>query len=89
LSCIGEDDGIRFEAHSIGDYVAQHQPGDWNYEIDNGNQITLRYWLSGWDNIHEELSNPPSIMNAEDNTKLQDALATGVRQLKARVADAM
>ncbi len=46
LACIGEDEGVKFIHHSIGNCIANHKPGDWTYEIDNGNQITLRYWLS-------------------------------------------
>jgi hypothetical protein len=43
LSVIGEDEGIKFTHHSIGNYMADHGPDEWTYEIDNANQITLRY----------------------------------------------
>jgi len=86
LSCIGEDEGIKFLHHSIGNYRADHKFGEWTYEIDNANQITLRYWLDSLENVCEELSNPPCITTAEDNEKLQSALVEGVQGLKAKVA---
>jgi hypothetical protein len=86
LTCSGEDEGVRFVHHSIGNYLAQHKPGDWTYEIDNGNQITLRYWLSEFGNIGEAISNPASVMTAKDRTELQDALLKGVTSLKTKAA---
>jgi len=74
LACIGEDEGLKFIHHSIGNYLAIHTPGDWTYEIDNANQITLRYWLSEFGSIEEVISNPPTIMTAKDRTELQDTL---------------
>lgn len=87
LSCIGEDEDIKFTHHSIGNYLANQQSGDWTYEIDNGNQVTLRYWLDSLRSIEVNLTNPPCIMTPEENTKLQDALLEGVRELKNEVAN--
>lgn len=86
LTCIGEDEGEKFMNHSIGNYLAQHKLGDWTYEIDNANQITLRYWLSEFGSIEEVISNPTCVMTAKDRTELQDALHKGVTSLKAKVA---
>ena len=86
LTCIGEDEGIKFMHHSIGNYLAQHKPGDWTYEIDNGNQITLRYWLSEFGSVEEAISNPPTVTTATERTELQDALLKGVTSLTTKVA---
>ena len=86
LACIGEDEGIQFTHHSIGNYLADHRPGEWTYEIDNANQITLRYWLSEFGNIEEVISNPTSVMTPRDRTELQAALLKGVTALKTEVA---
>lgn len=87
LACIGEDEGVKFTHHSVGNYLADQQSGDWTYEIDNGNQVTLRYWLDSLGSIQVNVTNPPTIMTAEDNNSLLSALTTGVRTLKAKVAD--
>lgn len=84
LACIGEDEGIKFIHHSIGNYLADHHLGDWTYEIDNANQITLRYWLNSFRSVSETISNPPCIMTPKERSELQDALLKGVRSLKAR-----
>ena len=85
LAVIGEDDGIKFSHHSTGNRLANHKPGEWSYEIDNGNQITLRYWLSEFGSIEEAISNPPVVMRPKDRTELQDALLKGVTSLKKKV----
>ena len=51
LSCIGEDEGMKFIHDSIRNRLADHSFGEWTYEIDNANQITLRYWLNAQSNI--------------------------------------
>jgi hypothetical protein len=86
LVCIGEDEGLKFMYHSTGNYLAQRKPGDWTYEIDNANQITLRYWLGEFDNIEEPITNSPVVANPEDRTELHEALLKGVRDLRAKVA---
>lgn len=86
LSCIGEDESIKFTHHSKGNDRADHRYGDWTYEFDNANQITLRYWLGSVRSVHEEISNPPCILAPKDRLELQDALLEGVRILKAKAS---
>jgi hypothetical protein len=86
LACIGEDEGVEFKHHSTGNRLANQKPGDWTYEIDNANQITLRYWLSEFGNIEEALSSPPTVITPKDRTELQDALLKGVTSLKTKAA---
>lgn len=88
LACIGEDEGIRFTHHSIGNYLADHKSGEWTYEIDNANQITLRYWLSSFGSVSEEISNPTCTMTPKERTELQDALLKGVASLRAKASHA-
>lgn len=85
LACIGDDEGLKFIHHSTGNHLASHRSGDWTYEIDNGNQITLRYWLNEFRSIEEALSNPPVVMTAKERTDLQQALFKGVSELRAKV----
>src|SRR4030095_9276454 len=66
LTCIGEDEGIKFTHHSPGNQLAEHQPDEWTYEMDNANQITLRYWRSELESVEERLSNLPCITTAEE-----------------------
>jgi hypothetical protein len=87
LSCIGEDEGVTFIHHSIGNYLANHRFGDWTYEIDNANQITLRYWLDSGRSIDVNVTNPPCITTPEENAKLQEVLLEGVRELKVKVGN--
>ena len=86
LTCIGEDEGVAFEHHSADNYLANHKAGDWTYEIDNANQITLRYWLSEFDSIEVTIANPTSVTTPRDRTEFQDALRKGVIALKTKVA---
>lgn len=86
LAVIGEDEGVKFTHHSIGNFLAQHKPGGWTYEIDNANQITLRYWLSEFGNIEQAISNPACVVTPKDRGELQDALLKGVTSLKIKVA---
>lgn len=87
LTVIGEDDGIKFTHHSIGNYLADHRAGEWTYEIDNANQITLRYWLDPLRSLSEEISNPPCVITPKERSELQSALLGGVKKLKAKVSD--
>ncbi|HKO99519.1 MAG TPA: hypothetical protein VJU86_21135 [Pyrinomonadaceae bacterium] len=86
LACIGEDEAISFEHHSVGNYLAQQSLGKWTYEIDNANQITLRYWVSEFGSIEVTISNPTCVGTPKDRTELQDALREGVMSLKRKVA---
>lgn len=85
LGCIGEEEGVAFIHHSPGDLLAGHKPGDWTYELDNANQITLRYWLSEFNSLEEPLANPAYVSSNEAGSELQNLLVTHVRALKARV----
>ena len=87
LTCIGEDEGVKFKHHSIGNYLAQHKPGDWTYEIDNANQITLRYWLSEFGSVEEAISNPPVVMTPTERTDFHQALVKAVTDLRVKVAE--
>jgi hypothetical protein len=87
LACIGEDEGIRFAHHSIGNNLADHRSGEWKYEIDNANQIILRYWLDSLRNVSEETSNPPCVMTPKERSELQSALLEGVKKLRAKISD--
>jgi hypothetical protein len=86
LACIGEDEGVKFTHHSTGNRHADRKFGDWTYEIDNGNQITLRYWLSEFGSIEVSISNPTCYTTPKVRTELQDALLKGVTNLKTKVA---
>ena len=86
LACIGEDEGVKFIHHSTGNRLANHRSGDWTYEIDNANQITLRYWLNEFRSIEEALSNPTVVITPQERTDLQQALFEGVSNLRAKVA---
>jgi hypothetical protein len=86
LAVIGEDDGTKLLHHSTGNDRAKHQAGDWTYEIDNANQITLRYWLSEFGSIEEAISNPARVLNPTDRTELSAALFKGVTNLRTKVA---
>lgn len=86
LAVIGEDDGIKFIHQSVGNIPADHQLGDWTYEMDNANQITLRYWLNSLGNISEEISNPSCVMTPKEKSELQNALSEGVSRLRVQVS---
>ena len=88
IACIGEDEGVTFTLQSQGNYLAAHRSGHWTYEIDNANQITLRYWLSEFSSVEEPVSNPPYaiVSTPQERAELQDLLRKHVRELKARVA---
>jgi hypothetical protein len=85
LACVGEDEGLRFQHHSQGNCKANHNSGDWTYEIDNSNQITLRYWLDSVKSISQELSNPPCVTTQAETDELQRVLTSGVRDLQSKI----
>ncbi len=85
LACIGEDTGLKFNHHSPGNYLANQKRGDWTYEFDNANQITLRYWLSEFESIEVPILNPPSVTTPQERSDLQNLLLTHVLALKNRV----
>jgi hypothetical protein len=82
LSCIGEDVGVRFVHHSSGNRPC----GNWTYELDNGNQVTLRYWLSEFASLEETISNPSNVMTPEERSELQEALEKGAISLITKVS---
>jgi hypothetical protein len=87
IACIGEDEGLRFEHHSPGNYLAKHRAGDWTYEIDNANQVNLRYWINEFRSVEEPISNLPVITNDRERTELQNSLRKHVRILRDKVND--
>lgn len=89
LACIGEDEDVKFMHHSTGNGLANHRSGDWTYEIDNGNQVTLRYWLNEFGSVEEVISNPPVVMTPTERTNLHQALVKGVTDLRVKVAERM
>jgi len=87
MACVGEDENIQFVHHSQRNHRAGHKVGDWTYEMDKANQITLRYWISEFGSIEEPLSNPPCITTLDQRSDLQDLLSKHVHILKAKVID--
>ena len=85
LVCIGEDEGLKFIPHSLGNYLANHKPGEWTYEMDNANQITLRYWLNEFRSIDEPISNPSCITTPEERLDLQNFLRKHIQILKEKI----
>jgi hypothetical protein len=86
LAGIREDVGSNFIRYSPGNYLAGHKQGDWTYELDNANQITLRYWLGESDSIEEPISNPPAVITVQDKLDLQKLLLDHVEALRTKVA---
>ena len=84
LACIGEDEGLKFISHSSDNQLAGHKPGDWTYEIDNANHITLRYWTDEFGSINEAISSPCCITTPQERAELQNLLLSHVRNLKAK-----
>ncbi|HSE33374.1 MAG TPA: hypothetical protein VLA93_17515 [Pyrinomonadaceae bacterium] len=85
IACIGEDEGLRFKHHSPGNSLAGRKAGDWTYEIDNANQVTLRYWRNEFRSVAEPISNPPVITNSQELSELQHSLRKHVLVLKDSV----
>ena len=85
VACIGEDEGLKFTQHTAGNSPATRKRGDWTFELDGANQITLRYWLSEFGSIEESVSNPPTVNNAQERSALQKLLLNHVRTLKTKV----
>jgi len=82
LACIAEDLGLKFGYYSPGNHS---KSGDWTYELDNANQITLRYWLSEFGSIEEPISNPPCVTTPQERSTLQNLLLNHVQALKNKV----
>ncbi len=86
LACIGEDEGLKFVSHSSENRVANHKAGDWGYEIDDINQITLHYWTNELVSIEETISSPCCVTTPEGRSEFQNLLQTHVRRLKAQAS---
>jgi hypothetical protein len=86
LVCLGEDKGVRFQPRSVSNYMAHQHAGDWTYEIDNSNQITLRYWLDEHSYLEELVLNPPAITKPTERAELQNLLAKHVLALAEKVS---
>jgi hypothetical protein len=85
LTCIGEEEGLTFKRHSSGNRLAGHDSGDWTYELDQANQITLRFWLNESESIEEQIANAACATNPQERSELQTLLVNHVRALKSRV----
>ena len=88
MACIGEDEDLRFTDNSPASLHGGRRQGDWTYELDNLNRITLRYWFSEFGNVEELIAraNSPYISTPQERADLQNLLVHHVRVLKARVA---
>lgn len=86
LACIAEDVGLKFKHHSPGNNLADHNRGDWTYELDNSNQITLRYWLGEFGSIEEPIPNSPCVTTPQERSDLQNLLLNHLQALKNKVA---
>jgi hypothetical protein len=87
LACIGEDEKIQFTHQSQDNMLYGHRLGDWTYELDNANQITLRYWLAESRSIEELITYPPLSTKPAERAELQTLLRKHVRVLKAKVPE--
>ena len=85
LACIGDDEGMTFIHHLPTDSLSRSS-GDWTYEFDDADQLTLRYWLSECGNIEERISRVPPVNTAQDRSDLQNFLLDHVRTLKQRAS---
>ena len=84
-TCAGEDETVNLVPYPMGNHLADHKQGDWTYEINNANQITLRYWLNEFRSIEEPLTNPHCITTPEERSELKKLIQHHLRTLKARV----
>ena len=84
LACVGEDEGLKFIHHLPADR-SRRKSGDWTYEFDAANQITLRYWLSECGSIEERIIPAPSVNTAQERSDFQNVLLDHVRSLKTRI----
>ncbi len=83
IACVGEDEGLTIILE--GSNQTGHSSGEWSYELDNASQITLRYWVSEFKNIEEQISNPSSVNSANESANLQTLIQKHVQILKSRV----
>ena len=86
IASISEEQGVNFIHHSPFNCRAGHKSGEWGYDIDNDNQITLRYWVNEVGNIPERISNPRRITTPQEQSDLYDLIFRHTLVLKSRVA---
>ena len=86
MAMIGEDNDIQIEPLSKSNHLARRTEGDWTYELDHANQISLHYWQSEFTSIVEHISNPPCVTTDLERQQLQRMLSHHVRALKAKVS---
>jgi hypothetical protein len=86
IYCVAELEGLKF-THQAQGGDRHHRRGDWTYEIDDSNRITLRYWASESSSIEEPIpgTNRPFITPLE-SPDLKNLLTQHIRALKAKVA---
>ncbi len=84
VACIGEDENLTFTRHSAGNYLAGHKPGDWTYEVDNANQITLRYWINEFRSIEEQISNPSCITTPQREIRTSESFPYPCAQVESQ-----
>lgn len=85
IACIGEDEHLKFTKHTGDNALSERKRGDWTYEFDAADQITLRYWFDETGSIEESMSNPTFVTTPQERTALQDLLTKHVQTLKSRV----
>ena len=86
IYCVAELERLRFTDESEVD-DCDRRPGDWTYEIDKANRITLRYWVSKFSTIEEPMAGTnPSSITPKQSEELQKLLTTHIQALKAKVA---
>lgn len=86
MACIGEDEGVTLTKQSINNSPGSQ--GDWTYEINEGNQITLRYWNTEFGSLQESITYPTSISTYQQMSDLKTLIQEHFRslQLKARAS---
>ena len=84
LACIGEDEGLKFTHHQSENQSTDQKPGEWTYEIDESNQITLRYWSGEFESIDERIPSQCCITTPQDRSEFQNLLTNHVHILRTR-----
>jgi hypothetical protein len=85
LTCISEDEGVRFINPSSHNQSVKLHPGDWTYEIGEANQVTLRYQINEGADVEEKVASFSPVATSQDRTELQKLLQVHVSNLKAKV----
>ena len=81
LACIGEDEGVEFIQ-----LPSTRKAGDWTYEIEDINHITLHYWITQHRSFEESIPNACCANTPRERAALQSLLLQYVRALKAKVS---